>query len=318
MTLRVQNRLLRQSQRRFDNYLEEDRQVDRVIQVEYMPCQKIFHYGVIPHISLTSFIRNMKEWVRNYLELDLPIDHFILSGMLQGNLLKVEEHFQTMEELRNVYYFRITPIATTDEINLKYIPRRSLHDVEDRRRILFKPVSGYNIHYFECVFKMDIENHKRRYNIIDTWTLQEFIQKVLEWFIRDCRLDTTKEYEIVSLDGHSLPLLPQSSIKNLVLSHPPLFPSFYIREKYRINDFDIPPIITPLFTQTIIQPIIENRIINIGECSVCWDGVANTRRNQYFQNCTHLLCVSCNNDCIRTRNISCPQCRGERRRSTHN
>lgn len=306
---RIENRLRRQSLRMYDNFVEDATSVSHVIEVEYMPCHKTFMYGVIGRHSLRNFVRNLKTWVKNILELDLNIQQFVLSGMSMGVSLEIERHFQTMDELREVYYFTITPVIGTDEIYPRYIPHKSFLDIDSSHRQLFKPPTGYNIFYFECVFKMG--SHKKKYNILVSWTLQEFITKVLAWFIRDCRLDGSIEYEIVTLNEDSLPnQLNHMSIKNLYESHRALFPAFYIRPRTIVNIPTIQTIITP-----IITPIITQQITNIPteECSVCLEMTPNTIANQHFRDCRHLLCSGCNTECIRTGHITCPQCRGPRR-----
>ena len=313
MTSRINNRLSLTSER-CDNFISREN-LGSVVQLEYEPCHKMYHFGILQNISLPNFIVLAKSWIINRLQLDFSIDQINLLAMLNGSLLKVEDHFQTMNELRNVCFYKITPIIGTDEFYPKYIPRRSLQEVESNQRQLFKPPTGCYIYYFECVFKMDVNqtNHKRKYNVMETWTLDEFIRNILEWFIHDCGLDRTKQYEIITLNRTVLPLYHSSQrIKNILLSHPNLFPAFYIREKEEvIINIPIPTNIINIITP-IITPIIQV-IPNIEECCVCLEMIPIIPANQHFSECQHVLCSGCNYECIRTRNVRCPLCRGPRR-----
>lgn len=308
MSFRINNRLSLTSER-CDNFISRQN-LGSVVQLEYEPCHKIFHFGILQNISLPNFILLAKTWIKNILQLTISIDQINLLAMLNGSLLKVEDHFQSMNELRNVHFYKITPIIGTDEFYPRYIPRRSLQDVESNRRQLFKPPTGYHIYYFECVFKMDQrDDHKKKYNVMETWTLDEFIRIILECFIQDCGLDRSKEYEIITLNRTVLPLHHSSQrIKNILLSHPNLFPAFYIREKEEVI-INIP---IPSNIMTIITPIIQV-IPNIEECCVCLEMIPNILTNQHFSECRHVLCSGCNYECIRTRNVRCPLCRGPRR-----
>ena len=311
MSSRINNRLSLSDQR-CDNFISREN-LGRVIQLEYEPCHKIYHFGILQNISLPNFIVHAKTWIKNILRLDISIDDIILSGTHNGALLRIDEHFQTMDELRNVYYYKITPIIETNDFYPRYIPRISLQERENNRRQLFKPPTGYHIYYFECVFKMEQGDHKRRYNVMETWTLDEFIRKILEWFIQDCCLDRSKQYEIITVDRRLLPLQHSSQcIKNILLTHPNLFPGFYIRERDEvIVNIPIPSNIVTIITP-IITPIIQV-IPSMEECCVCLEMIPIIRGNQPFSRCSHVICSGCNYECIRTRNITCPLCRGPRR-----
>jgi len=308
MTSRINNRLSLISDR-CDNFISREN-LGSVVQLEYEPCHKIFHFGILRNISLPNFIVHVKTWIINKLQLTISIDQINLLAMLNGSLLKVGDHFQHMSELRNVYFYKITPTIETNDFYPRYIPRKSLQEVENNQRQLFKPPTGFYIYYFECIFKMG--DHKRKYNIMETWTLDEFIRNILEWFIQDCRLDRTKQYEIITLERRVLPLHHSSQrIKNILLSHPNLFPAFYIREKEDIIiNIPIPTNIMTIITP-IITPIIQV-IPTMEECCVCLEMIPNNRVNQPFSRCSHVLCSGCNYECIRTRNITCPLCRGPR------
>jgi len=306
---RINNRLSLLNER-CDNFISREN-LGSVVQLEYEPCHKIYHFGILQNISLPNFIIHAKTWIKNILQLTISIEEINLLAMLNGTLLKVEDHFQTMADLRNVYYYKITPILSTNEFYPRYIPRKSLLTIDDNRRQLFKPPTGFHIYYFECVFKMDQrDDHKKKYNVMETWTLDEFIQKILEWFIQDCQLDRTKQYEIITLQRRILPLYNSSQrIKNILITHPNLFPAFYIREKAEVI-LNIP---IPANIITIITPIITPIVPNMEECCVCLEMTPIIRTNQYFESCPHVLCSGCNYECIRTRNLRCPLCRGPRR-----
>ena len=312
MSSRINNRLslISQSNGYCDNFISREN-LDSVIQLEYEPCHKMYHFGILRNISLPNFIIHVKTWLKNILQLTISIEQINLLAMLNGSLLKVEDHFQTMSDLRNVYYYKITPITSTDDFYPRYIPRISLLTVEDNRRQIFKPPTGFHIYYFECIFKMG--DHKRKYNVMETWTLDEFIRKILECFIQDCRLDRSKQYEIITLERQVLPLHHSTQrIKNILLSHPNLFPAFYIREKEEvIINIPIPINIINIITP-IITPIIQV-IPTMEECCVCLEMIPIIRANQHFSECPHVLCSGCNYECIRTRNVRCPLCRGPRR-----
>lgn len=317
MTSRINNRLSLTSDR-CDNFISRQN-LGSVVQLEYEPCHKIFHFGILRNISLPNFIVLAKTWIINRLQLDISINDIILSAMRNGTLLRVDEHFQTMSELQNIYYYKITPTIGTNEFYPRYIPRLSLQEVESNQRRRFIPPSGYYIYYFECVFKMDQrDDHKKKYNVMETWTLDEFIQNILEWFIQDCRLDRSKQYEIITVDRRLLPLQHSSQrIKNLLITQPNLFPAFYIRERdeFIVNNH-IPSNIVTIITP-IITPIIQV-IPNTEECCVCLEMIPVIPTNQHFARCFHVLCSGCNYECIRTRNLSCPLCRGPRGPRTDN
>ena len=309
---RINNRL-RLINERCDNFISREN-LGSVVQLEYEPCHKMYHFGILRNISLPNFIVHVKTWLKNILQLDISIDDMILSATHNGTLLRVDEHFQTMNELQNVYYYKITPTIGTNEFYPRYIPRTSLQERENNSRQLFKPPTGHHIYYFECVFKMEQGDHKKRYNVMETWTLDEFIRNILEWFIQDCRLDRSKQYEIITVDRRLLPLQHSSQcIKNILLSHPNIFPGFYIRERDEI----IVNIPIPANIVTIITPIIQV-IPTMEECCVCLEMIPNNRVNQPFSRCSHVLCSGCNYECIRTRNLSCPLCRGPRGPRTDN
>ena len=317
MASRVNNRLsMSRLSGNCDNFISREN-LGRIVEIEYAPCQKIFRYGILRDITLPYFILNVKTWIKNHLDLDITIEQITLSGLFNGTLLKLEEHFQSMNELRNVYSFKILPIigiivGNSDDFYSRYIPRRSLLDIESNHRSLFIPPSGFYIYYFECVFKMN--NHKKKYNVMETWTLDEFIRNILEWFIQDCQLDRSKQYEIITLDRRILPLYNSTQrIKNILITHPNLFPAFYIRERDEVI-INIPisrniiNMITPIITP-IIRPITPT----MTECSICLEMVRDIPSNHHFDGCRHVLCSGCNYECIRTRNLTCPECRRPRR-----
>ena len=307
MTTRINNRL-RLTNQRCDNFISHEN-LGSIVQLEYEPCHKIYNFGILRNISLPNFIVHVKTWLRNILGLDISINDIILSALHNGTLLRVDEHFQTMSELQNVYVYKITPTIGTDDFYPRYIPRMSLQEVDSNERRRFIPPTGYHIYYFECVFKMDQrDDHKRKYNVMETWTLDEFIQNILEWFIQDNRLNRSKQYEIITLNRTLLPLQHSSQrIKNILISHPNLFPAFYIRERDEV----IVNIPIPANIVTIITPIIQV-IPNIEECCVCLEMIHVIPTNQHFTRCSHVLCSGCNYECIRTRNLSCPLCRSPR------
>ena len=51
----------------------------------------------------------------------------------------------------------------------------------------------------------------------------------------------------------------------------------------------------------------------VEECCVCLEMIPIIPANQHFSECQHVLCSGCNYECIRTRNVRCPLCRGPRR-----
>ena len=77
---------------------------------------------------MPNFIVLAKTWIINKLQLDISLNDIILSALHNGSLLRVDEHFQTMNELQNVYVYKITPTIGTNEFYPRYIPRLSLHE----------------------------------------------------------------------------------------------------------------------------------------------------------------------------------------------
>ena len=297
------------STRLYDNYLSNN-VYDKIIELKYSPCNKFYRYAIIPNINLENFLKNIKIWVKNILRIPADFHDMEVFGWYDNRWLKITEHFQTMEELRNVHSYEIHPKLNSNITSyFDFIPRYALNE-ENASHIeiyRFKTPSQINIQYFECTFKMD--TYKKRYNIIENWTVSEFMSTVLRWFMEDCRLDETKEYEIVSITGQPLTEISHNmSIKNFMNSNRNLFPAFYIREKSN-PIINIPN--TSMEIRTIITPIIE-RIVPMDDCSVCFESIEDNIQHRRFRGCRHLLCNVCNWNCIRANHINCPQCRRPR------